>query len=101
MMRAEFENFPDATVMRLEGRLVDLWARVVRAMATTCLPPPMLLVDLTDVTYVDACGEEVLKWLADVGAEFAAENCYSGDVCRRLLLPKANQATLFAADRCG
>jgi len=87
MLRAEFHRFPDLTRMRLEGRLVDLWARSVRAMASTCLPPPALLVDLTDVTYIDAIGEEVLQWLAKVGARFSADSCYSISICERLSLP--------------
>jgi hypothetical protein len=46
-----------------------------------------LLVDLTEVTYVDASGEAVLEWLATIGAQFATEVYYSRDICERLFLP--------------
>jgi hypothetical protein len=39
--------------------------------------------------FVDAMGEEVLLWLARIGGEFVAENCYPLHVCERLHLPMA------------
>ena len=36
-----------------------------------------------------AVGEEVLLWLARIGGEFVAENCYPLHVCERLHLPMA------------
>lgn len=88
MQRAELQDFTNATMLRLEGRLVGSWADSVLAMARTCPFTKRLLVDLTDVSYVDASGEEVLKSLAAIGAEFAAESCYSRDLCERLVLPQ-------------
>ena len=87
MLKAELQQSTNATTLHLEGRLAGLWAKSVMPLVTTCSSPAKLLVDLTDVTYIDACGEEVLKWLSAVGAEFAAESCYSRDICGRLLLP--------------
>jgi hypothetical protein len=88
MQRAELQDFTNATMLRLEGRLVGSWADSVLAMAKACPFIARLLVDLTDVSYVDGSGEEVLKSLADIGAEFAAESCYSRDLCERLVLPQ-------------
>jgi len=88
VQRAELQDFTNATMLRLEGRLVGSWADSVLAMARTCPFTKRLLVDLTDVSYVDASGEEVLKSLAAIGAEFAAESCYSRDLCERLVLPQ-------------
>jgi hypothetical protein len=88
MQRAELQDFTNATMLRLEGRLVGSWANSVLAMARTCPFTTRLLVDLTDVSYVDASGEEVLKSLAAIGAEFAAESCYSRDIRERLVLPQ-------------
>jgi hypothetical protein len=36
-------------------------------------------------------GEEVLSWLARIGGEFVAENCYPRHVCERLHLPMARK----------
>jgi len=92
MLKAELQKSTNATTLHLEGRLAGLWAKSVMSLVTTCSSPAKLLVDLTDVTYVDACGEEILKWLAAIGAEFAAESCYARDICERLLLPQEQRS---------
>jgi len=86
MLKAQIQHSANVTKLLLEGRLVGLWADSVMSLAK---PGSFsrLIVDLTEVTYVDAYGEAVLEWLATIGAEFAAESCYSRDVCERLLLP--------------
>jgi hypothetical protein len=43
-----------------------------------------LVVDLTQVTFVDSVGETVLPLFGRLGAEFIAENSYSLGVCDRL-----------------
>jgi hypothetical protein len=45
-----------------------------------------LLVDVSEVTYVDSVGEQLLPWLRDLQAKFAAETCYARGVCERLQL---------------
>jgi hypothetical protein len=56
-----------------------------------CKIPLRLVVNLSEVTFVDAVGEEVLSWLARIGGEFVAENCYPLHVCERLNLPMARK----------
>src|SRR5271166_3858408 len=46
--------------------------------------PKGLIVDLTDVSYIDSVGEQVLAWLAGVGASFMARGVYGVSVCERL-----------------
>jgi hypothetical protein len=48
-----------------------------------------LVVDLTDVTFIDSSGEEVLLFLGRLEAEFVAETSYTLDFCERLSLPLA------------
>ena len=43
-----------------------------------------MVVDLTDVTFIDSVGEEVLSFFGRFGAEFAASTSYTLDVCERL-----------------
>jgi len=45
-----------------------------------------LVIDLTEVVFVDAVGEEVLSFFGRLGAEFVAPTSYSLDVCERLHL---------------
>jgi hypothetical protein len=48
--------------------------------------PSNLVVDLSEVTFVDARGEEALLWLNQNGARFRSNSAYSLDVCERLRL---------------
>ena len=47
----------------------------------------LLIVDLTEVMFIDGVGEDVLSLLKRLGAEFIAETSYSLHVCERLGLP--------------
>jgi hypothetical protein len=87
MLRVEFQDVGKTVTMRLEGRFVGPFAQDTRDLVTRCKIPQRLVVNLSEVTFVDAVGEEVLSWLARIGGEFDAENCYPLDVCERLHLP--------------
>ena len=57
-------------------------------MSRVAVPPAMnLVVDLTEVMYIDGIGEDVLLLFKRLGAQFVAETSYSRDVCERLRLP--------------
>ncbi len=86
MLRAEFHDIPNGLTLKLEGRLVGEWAQQVKSLVTKQALPKRLLVDLTEVTYVDSIGEQVLIWLCTLHAVFAAETCYGRDLCERLHL---------------
>jgi hypothetical protein len=91
MLRVEFKDVGNTVTMRLEGRFVGPFAKDTRNLVTRRKIPLRLVVNLSEVTFVDAVGEEVLSWLARVGAEFVAENCYPLNVCERLHLPMARK----------
>jgi len=71
----------------MEGRLVGDWAEQARFLVTREVVPQGLIVDLSDLSYVDSLGERLLKWLASVGAKFVAGNVYTAGICERLRLP--------------
>ena len=89
MLRVEYHDIGDTVTMRLEGRFVREFANDARDLVTRCKIPPRLVVNLSEMTFVDAIGEGVLLWLARIGGEFVAENCYPLHVCERLHLPMA------------
>ena len=91
MLRVEFEDVGDTLTMRLEGRFVGPFAEDARDLVTRCKVPPRLVVNLSEVTFVDGAGEEMLSWFARIGGEFIADNCYPLDVCQRLHLPMASK----------
>jgi len=92
MFRVETYPGVDAVVMKLEGQLRGDYAEYARTLVTSCDTGARLVVDLTDVTYVDSVGEDVLSLFGRVGAEFIADNAYARDLCERLNLPLTRPA---------
>jgi len=89
MFRAEIRQSANGPTLKLEGRLVGDWAEQAKTIVTQDLLSNGLIVDLTDVTYVDSAGEQVLSWLSSIGATFIANGIYATGVCEQLrLMPK-------------
>lgn len=91
MLRVEMHNSVNASIVHVEGRLTKETADHLRTLATRCGTETRLVVDLTDLMFVDAVGEHVLSFFKRLGAEFVAETSYSLDVCERLRLPLARK----------
>jgi len=93
MLRVEMHDSVNAFIMRLEGRFTGHGADHVRTLVARCHTEMRLVVDLSEVTFIDAVGEEVLSFLKRLGAEFVADTSYTLDVCERLHLPLARKST--------
>ena len=91
MFRAEIRWLENGPTLKMEGKLAGNWAEQARDLVTRDLVPKGLLVELTEVSYVDSAGEQLLKWLASVGAVFAARSVYAIAVCERLRLLPAQE----------
>jgi hypothetical protein len=89
MLRVEMQDSAKALIVSLEGRLTGDSAEYVRKLVTRCNTERGLVVDLTEVTFVDSIGEEALSFFSRLGANFVAEDVYTLDVCERLHLPLA------------
>lgn len=89
MLRVELHD----SILKLEGRLTSADAEHIRGLIAHSHRLARIVVDLTEVTFVDSVGETVLSLLGQLGAEFVAETAYSLDVCERLDLPLAHEAT--------
>jgi hypothetical protein len=76
MLRVEFQDVGRTVTIRLEGRFVGPYAEDTRDLVTRCRIRLRLVVNLSEVTFVDAVGEEMLSWLARIEGEFIADNCY-------------------------
>ena len=87
MLRVETQQFDGSLICRLEGRLTGEGAEQVRTLVTRGDIRLKLVVDLTEMMFIDAIGEEVLSFAKKLGAQFIAETSYSQDVCERLSLP--------------
>jgi len=89
MLRIEVAIERDVMTIRMEGRFVAQFAEDARALLGRSEIPFGLVVDLSEVSFVDSTGEDVLVWLRRIGATFVAQSAYSLDVCKRLRLPVA------------
>lgn len=87
MFRAQLNQLVSSPTLKMEGSLVGEWAQEAKSLLTNGPVPKGLIVDLTDVSYIDSAGEQVLAWLASIGASFLAKAVYAASVCERLQLP--------------
>jgi hypothetical protein len=87
MLRVQTQQLDGTLTCWLEGRFTGKGAEEVRTLITCCDSKLELVVDLTEIMFIDAIGEKVLLFIKRLGAQFAAETSYSGDICERLNLP--------------
>ena len=92
MLRVQFHETDNYVTMKVEGRFVGRFAEEIRELVSRRKVPSALLVDLTDVSFVDDTGEEILSWFGRIGVKFLTESAYSSDVCKRLTLPLLSDA---------
>ncbi len=73
--------------IRMAGRFVGKYASDALNLVLRGDLPTKVLVNLSEVSFVDAVGEDVLSRFSRLGMKFVAESAYSLDVCERLHLP--------------
>ena len=93
MLRVETQQLDGSLLCRLEGRFTGEGAEQVRTLVTRCDSGLGLVVDLTEMMFVDGIGEQVLSFAKKLGAQFIADTAYSRDVCERLDLPMLRKQT--------
>jgi hypothetical protein len=84
MLRVEVDDSANTLRLKLQGRLVGEEAKNTRSLMTRYRAGMKVVVDLTEVTFADAVGEDLLAFLAGFGADFIAETSYSRYICERL-----------------
>jgi hypothetical protein len=83
MLRITVHDKPAALTFQLEGRLAGPWVPVLLECWRSTLAgrrPPILRLDLTGVTSIDAGGRACLAALHRQGAEFIADDCLTNAV---------------------
>lgn len=95
MLRVEFQDHENTTTIKIQGRLVEKFADEVHSLVTLTQPKSRLVVDLSDMTYASEAGEQCLRWLKWIGAQFVAESAYPCGICDRLHLPLARINSSF------
>lgn len=77
MLRMEFHTNDQFVTWRIEGRFVGSFAEHAQSLVSRCSAPQQIVFDLSEVTFVDDTGEEVLKRLKRSGLQFVARNRYA------------------------
>jgi ABC-type transporter Mla MlaB component len=78
MLRITVHDDPRALTFQLEGRLAGPWLRELEGCWQGTLArqrKPIVRVDLTGVTFIDAAGKAFLAAAHAQGAEFVAADC--------------------------
>ena len=87
MLKVNFSETPAEERWILHGRLTDPWVHEFKAywkknhrrdVARACV------VDLNEVTFIDKCGERLLRMLARRGAQFTASGMYTKHILRQI-----------------
>jgi anti-anti-sigma regulatory factor len=89
MLRITIQDDPRALTFQLEGRLAGPWVRELEQCWQNALArqrKPLLRVDLTGVTFIDAAGKACLAALHDQGAEFVAADCLTKAVVAEITI---------------
>ncbi|MDR3793009.1 MAG: hypothetical protein P4L03_06480 [Terracidiphilus sp.] len=89
MLRIFLENHGETSIVRIEGKFAGPESFNYVSKLIQGLPPNRVVVDLSEVIYVDAEGEEALFWLSQIGVFFKATSYYTIEICRRLCLKMA------------
>lgn len=101
MLRITVHHEPGALTFQLEGRLAGPWVRVLEECWQSDLArqrKPMLRVDLTGVTCIDAAGRAHLAAMHRAGAEFVAADCLIKSVVAEIIgLPAGGAGTTATA----
>jgi hypothetical protein len=82
-------------LLRMSGRLAEGCRDEVETFVGSHETVPNMVVDLSEVTYIDWAGEEVLSWLGQRGVRFTASNSYPLHICERLRLRMADSLSPF------
>lgn len=86
MFRAQIQDCSNGLTLKLAGRFTGDDAENSRVLIMRFRDGMRFVLDLTDVTFIDSIGEEVLSFFGRFGAEFVAPTSYTLDVCERLHL---------------
>jgi len=87
MLKITFRETPEEERWALHGLLTDPWVQEFKACWRKSHRTDVrrvCIVDLNEVTFIDKCGERLLRLLAKDGAKFTASGIYTRHILERL-----------------
>jgi len=91
MLKITFQESPDNTTVKLEGKLSGPWVEELERSWTERSPQASenVTIDLSDVTYIDPEGKRLLARMVDKGV------CFSGtQLMTRYIIDEITQASI-------
>jgi anti-anti-sigma regulatory factor len=88
MLRITVHDKPGGVTFQLEGRLAGPWVGELEQCWQGALagqPTPVLRVDLTGATFIDAAGKACLAAMHRQGAEFVATDCLTKAIVAEII----------------
>jgi len=88
MLKITIDNTINAATLKLEGRLAGPWVgeleRSWRAVKDDSRDKPVM-VDLCEVTFVDAEGRKLLSWMYEQGARLRTFGCLAKGIVEEIM----------------
>jgi len=88
MLKITVDNTMNAATLKLEGRLAGPWVseleRSWRAVKDDSRDKPVM-VDLCEVTFVDAEGRKLLSWMYEQGARLRTFGCLAKGIVEEIM----------------
>lgn len=87
MLRITIENNLEAAAIKLEGKLAGAWVDEVERTwysVKSDHSPKTIAIDLCDVTFIDAEGRKLLRWMCGEGATFKTRGCVATSIVQEI-----------------
>ena len=101
MLRITVHENPRSLTFQLEGRLVEPWPQVLEECWQSTLArqrKPVLRVDLTGLTFIDAAGKACLAALHRQGAEFIAADVLTKEIVAEIIRASLPEGSKIMSD---
>lgn len=89
----------ESDLICMSGRLAEGCREELETFVGSHETVPNMVIDLSEVTYIDWAGEGVLCWLGQRGMRFTANNSYPLHICERLRLRMADARSALPPHR--
>jgi hypothetical protein len=86
MLRITFHGLVHDMKIRMEGRFASTYAEEALKFVLLFKAPSTVAVDISELSFIDEIGEDLLSGLGGLGVKFVADSLYAFDVCERLHL---------------
>lgn len=97
MLRITTDHKPEEFTFRLEGKVSGPWVDELERSwyaVTAQTPGGHILIDLSEVTFIDAEGKKLLSWMYEQGADFRCSGCMTREIIEEIKRERAREAGL-------